>query len=89
MKWDQICLSFISGGCGPKNYEFKFTFDCSIAIEFVELNLMLKSNQTLLNELSTVGNLAVKERILSVVHQKKSSPIRNIHVWASVTGLFT
>jgi hypothetical protein len=31
--------------------------------EFVELNLMLKSNQTLLNELSTVGNLAVKEGI--------------------------
>jgi hypothetical protein len=50
--------------------------------EFVELNLMLKSNQILLNELSTVGNLAVKEGILSVVH-KKSSPIRNIHVWTS------
>ena len=50
--------------------------------EFVELNLMLKSNQTLLNELSTVGNLAVKEGILSVVHEK-SSPIRNIHVWTS------
>ena len=50
--------------------------------EFVELNLMLKSNQTLLNELSTVGNLAIKEGILSVVH-KKSSPIRNIHVWTS------
>jgi hypothetical protein len=50
--------------------------------EFVELNLMLKSNQTLLNELSTVGNLAIKEGMLSVVH-KKSSPIRNIHVWTS------
>ena len=50
--------------------------------EFVELNLMLKSNQTLLNELSTVGNLAVKEGSLSVVHSN-SSPIRNIHVWAS------
>jgi hypothetical protein len=47
--------------------------------EFVELNLMLKSNQTLLNELSTVGNLAVKEGILSVVHEK-SSPIRNLFV---------
>ena len=42
--------------------------------EFVELNLMLKSNQTLLNELSTVGNLAVKEGILSVVH-KKAHPL--------------
>ena len=50
--------------------------------EFVELNLMLKSNQTLLNELSTVGNLAVKEGSLSVVHSN-SSPIRNIHVWTS------
>ena len=50
--------------------------------EFVELNLMLKSNQTLLNKLSTVGNLAVKEGILSVV-RKKSSPIKNRHVWTS------
>ena len=50
--------------------------------EYVELNLMLKSNQTLLNELSTVGNLAVKEGSLSVVHSK-SSPIRNMHVWTS------
>jgi hypothetical protein len=35
---------------------------------------MLKSNQTLLNEISTVGNLAVKDGILSVVH-KKAHPL--------------
>jgi hypothetical protein len=59
--------------------------------EFVKLNLMLKSKQTLLNELTTIGNLAVKEGILSVVHNK-SSPIRNIHAWTSafmVYALFT
>jgi hypothetical protein len=43
---------------------------------------MLKSNQTILNELSIVGNLAVKEGILSVVDEKNSS-IRNIHAWTS------
>jgi hypothetical protein len=35
---------------------------------------MLKSNQTLLNEISTVGNLAVKDGILSVLH-KKAHPL--------------
>jgi hypothetical protein len=68
-------LVVISGGCGPNNCEFKFTFDCSIAISPVCI-------PKLLLVAAGIGNLAVKEGILSVVHNK-SSPIRNIHVWTS------
>jgi hypothetical protein len=32
-------LVIISGGCGPKNCEFKFTFDCSIPISPVLVSI--------------------------------------------------
>ena len=55
--------------------------------EFIELGVLLKSNRDLVNESNLDGELSVKGRVLSIVN-KKSTPIKNIHIWTSAFMIY-
>ena len=50
--------------------------------EFIDFNLLLKSNRDLVNESYLKSDLTVRGGTLSVV-KKTTTPIKNIHVWSS------
>lgn len=55
--------------------------------EFIDFNLLLKSNRDLVNESNLEGDLTVRRGTLAVV-KKTASPIKNIHVWTSAFMIY-